>query len=195
MSVVAISPRTYPPGGTVRSALARRRPAPGGSPSVLTVTIDLTLGGEALTPQASRVLELLEELVQRGDGTVTVAGSGAPPPVVEPARPVALDPVQPGELRVLAGSRVVLRDGETIPLTRLEFDLLHFLAQHPRRVFTRLQLLNSVWGYHHAVARTVDVHVRRLRAKVGESTPLVTTVYGVGYRLADEARVSVDPQR
>ncbi|MGX1618279.1 winged helix-turn-helix domain-containing protein, partial [Micromonospora chalcea] len=49
-----------------------------------------------------------------------------------------------------------------------------------------------VWGYELAVARTVDVHVRRLRAKFGPDTPLVTTVYGVGYRLADDAAITVD---
>nr|WP_323374147.1 winged helix-turn-helix domain-containing protein [Plantactinospora alkalitolerans] len=92
-------------------------------------------------------------------------------------------------LRVLTGPRVVLRGESPVPLTRLEFDLLVFLARHPRRVFTRLQLLSNVWGYEHAVARTVDVHVRRLRAKVGDEVPLVTTVHGVGYRLADDAPI------
>ncbi|MEE6259857.1 winged helix-turn-helix domain-containing protein [Plantactinospora sonchi] len=95
-------------------------------------------------------------------------------------------------VRLLTGPRVVLRDGLALPLTRLEFDLLLFLARHPRRVFTRTQLLAGVWGYQHAVARTVDVHVRRLRAKVGDGVPLVTTVHGVGYRLADDARVRVE---
>ncbi|TDB85976.1 winged helix family transcriptional regulator, partial [Micromonospora fluostatini] len=92
----------------------------------------------------------------------------------------------------LASSRSVLRDNEPLPLTRLEFDLLLHLVAHPRRVFTRLQLLNAVWGYEHAGVRTVDVHVRRLRGKVGVDVPLVTTVYGVGYRLADDARVTID---
>ncbi|WP_279306000.1 winged helix-turn-helix domain-containing protein [Micromonospora globispora] len=55
-------------------------------------------------------------------------------------------------------------------------------------------MLSHVWGYEHAVARTVDVHVRRLRAKFGPEIPLVTTVHGVGYRLADDARVMVDPE-
>ena len=89
----------------------------------------------------------------------------------------------------------MLRDGEPLPLTRLEFDLLLHLVAHPRRVFTRLQLLNAVWGYEHAGVRTVDVHVRRLRGKVGVDVPLVTTVYGVGYRLADDARVTIDRTR
>ncbi|PWR09874.1 transcriptional regulator, partial [Micromonospora sicca] len=106
-----------------------------------------------------------------------------------PSRPLA--PSVP-TLHILAASRSVLRDGEPLPLTRLEFDLLLHLVAHPRRVFTRLQLLNAVWGYEHAGVRTVDVHVRRLRGKVGVDVPLVTTVYGVGYRLADDARVTVD---
>ncbi|MGI5150575.1 winged helix-turn-helix domain-containing protein [Plantactinospora sp. CA-294935] len=97
-----------------------------------------------------------------------------------------------GALRVLTGPRVVLQGGRPVPFTRLEFDLLVFLARNPRRVFTRLQLLSNVWGYEHAVARTVDVHVRRLRAKVARSVPLVTTVHGVGYRLADDAPVRID---
>lgn len=101
----------------------------------------------------------------------------------------------PDAVRILAGSRLVRRGPRGIPLTRIEYDLLLFLAEHPRRVFTRRQLLANVWGYEHAVARTVDVHVRRLRAKLGADTPLVTTVYGVGYRLADEARVEVDRER
>ncbi len=79
-----------------------------------------------------------------------------------------------------------------IPLTRIEHDLLLFLAEHPRRVFTRRQLLTSVWGYEHAVARTADVHVRRLRATFGPDTPLVTTGYGVGYCLADDAAIVLD---
>nr|WP_239140500.1 winged helix-turn-helix domain-containing protein [Plantactinospora endophytica] len=109
-----------------------------------------------------------------------------------------LGPTNPGSgpagetLRVLTGPRVVLRGGQPVPFTRLEFDLLVFLALNPRRVFTRLQLLSNVWGYEHAVARTVDVHVRRLRSKVARSVPLVTTVHGVGYRLADNAPVRVD---
>ena len=200
MSVVAISGRTHPPGGPSRSAGGRRRTGTAG-PSVLTITLDLSLTGEALAPRASRVLELLRDLVELGDGTVTVTEDGdfpaalqTLPPAGSPPAPAAapVEAVDPGALRILAGSRLVRLDGEIVPLTRLEFDLLLFLAEHPRQVFTRLQLLGNVWGYEHAIARTVDVHVRRLRAKVGESVPLVTTVYGVGYRLADDARVTVD---
>lgn len=94
-----------------------------------------------------------------------------------------------GLIQVRTDSRSVVVDGEPIALTRVEFDLLAFLADHPRRVFGRTQLLKSVWGHEHTGERTVDVHVRRLRAKLGES--LVTTVRSVGYRLADGARVRV----
>ncbi|MFY1632011.1 winged helix-turn-helix domain-containing protein [Solwaraspora sp. WMMB335] len=94
-------------------------------------------------------------------------------------------------LQVMIASRTVLLDGAALPLTRLEFDLLLHLVENPRRVFTRLQLLAAVWGYEHTGVRTVDVHIRRLRVKVGQ-TPLITTVYGVGYRLADDVQVSVD---
>ena len=74
-------------------------------------------------------------------------------------------------MRLLTASRQVLLDGEPLPLTRLEFDLLLFLAERPRRVFTRAQLLAGVWGYEHTGERTVDVHVRRLRLKLGSGHP------------------------
>ena len=77
-----------------------------------------------------------------------------------------------------------------VAFTRVEFDLLLFLGRHPRRVFTRGQLLQTVWGLSHAGERTVDVHIRRLRAKLG-AVPLITTVRGVGYRLADDASLAV----
>ena len=96
-------------------------------------------------------------------------------------------------MRLLTASRQVVVDGQVLPLTRLEFDLLQFLADNPRRVFTRGQLLSGVGGYEHTGERTVDVHVRRLRVKLGNQVPLVTTVYGVGYRLADDAHIVVQP--
>ena len=69
-------------------------------------------------------------------------------------------------------------------MTFKEFELLKFLAQHPRRVFSRSQLLQEVWGYDYfGGTRTVDVHVRRLRAKLGpENEALIGTVRNVGYR-------------
>ncbi|GAA0203034.1 MULTISPECIES: response regulator transcription factor [unclassified Aeromicrobium] len=75
-------------------------------------------------------------------------------------------------------------ENRTLDLTFKEFELLKFLAQHPGRVFTRQQLLQEVWGYDYfGGTRTVDVHVRRLRAKLGtEHETLIGTVRNVGYR-------------
>ncbi len=75
-----------------------------------------------------------------------------------------------------------------LDLTYKEFELLKYLAQHPGRVFTRAQLLQEVWGYdYYGGTRTVDVHVRRLRAKLGgEHEVLIGTVRNVGYRFVPE---------
>jgi len=81
--------------------------------------------------------------------------------------------------------------GQPMDLTFKEFELLRFLAQHPGRVFTREQLLSEVWGYDYfGGTRTVDVHIRRLRAKLGDLEALIGTVRNVGYRFnptADES--------
>ena len=85
--------------------------------------------------------------------------------------------------------------GRVLDLTFKEFELLKFLAQHPGRVFTRAQLLQEVWGYDYfGGTRTVDVHVRRLRAKLGpEHESLIGTVRNVGYRfVAQPATVPAD---
>jgi DNA-binding response OmpR family regulator len=80
--------------------------------------------------------------------------------------------------------------GRPLDLTYKEFELLKFLAQHPGRVFTRAQLLQEVWGYDYfGGTRTVDVHVRRLRAKLGvEHESLIGTVRNVGYRFVPPGR-------
>jgi DNA-binding response OmpR family regulator len=84
--------------------------------------------------------------------------------------------------------------GRPLDLTFKEFELLRFLATHPSRVFTREQLLSEVWGYDYfGGTRTVDVHVRRLRAKLGDLESLIGTVRNVGYRFnvyEDEDRLS-----
>jgi DNA-binding response OmpR family regulator len=73
--------------------------------------------------------------------------------------------------------------GKPLDLTFKEFELLRFFASHPSRVFTREQLLSEVWGYDYfGGTRTVDVHVRRLRAKLGDLESLIGTVRNVGYR-------------
>jgi len=89
-------------------------------------------------------------------------------------------------LELDAGTRDVHRDGRTLRLTAKEFDLLWFLASHPRRVFSRDQLMSRVWGYESELdTGTVTVHVRRLREKIepDPSRPrYLETVWGVGYR-------------
>ncbi|MFF3460511.1 winged-helix domain-containing protein [Streptomyces sp. NPDC002730] len=78
--------------------------------------------------------------------------------------------------------------GRILDLTFKEFELLKYLAQHPGRVFTRAQLLQEIWGYDHSGGtRKVDIHVRRLRAKLGpEHESLIATVRNVGYRLVPQ---------
>ena len=90
------------------------------------------------------------------------------------------------DLEIDAGAREVRQAGESLRLTAKEFDLLWFLASHPRRVFSRDQLMQRVWGYSSALdTGTVTVHVRRLREKIeaDASQPRrLETVWGVGYR-------------
>ena len=79
--------------------------------------------------------------------------------------------------------------GEVLDLTFKEFELLKYLAQHPGRVFTRAQLLQEIWGYDYfGGTRTVDVHIRRLRSKLGpEFEAIIGTVRNVGYRFTVDA--------
>ena len=90
-----------------------------------------------------------------------------------------------GELNIDEDTYVVRLRGQPLDLTFREFELLKYLATNPGRVFTRDQLLQEVWGYdYYGGTRTVDVHIRRLRAKLGaEYEALIGTVRGVGYKL------------
>jgi DNA-binding response OmpR family regulator len=106
----------------------------------------------------------------------------AAPPVLAEAR------LSFGDLEIDAATREVTRAGQPVRLTAREFDLLWFFASHPRRVFSRSQLMERVWGYEAALdTGTVTVHVRRLREKI-EDDPArprrLETVWGVGYRFA-----------
>jgi DNA-binding response OmpR family regulator len=92
-----------------------------------------------------------------------------------------------GPLAINVETYQVTVGGALLDLTFKEFELLRFLVQRPGRVFTRAELLQEVWGYNfYGGTRTVDVHVRRLRAKIGaEHEGLIQTVRGVGYRAAE----------
>ena len=89
-----------------------------------------------------------------------------------------------GDLVVDMRSYTVSLHGHPVDLAYKEFELLKYFVQHPRRVFTRTHLLQEVWGYdYYGGTRTVDVHIRRLRAKLGgEYEHLIGTVRNVGYR-------------
>jgi DNA-binding response OmpR family regulator len=95
-------------------------------------------------------------------------------------------PITSGDLTLVPSERVVRVQGRDAGLTAKEFDLLHFLASHPRQVFTRDQLLDRVWGTEYiADEATVTVHVRRLREKIepdASNPTYVQTVWGVGYK-------------
>ena len=172
MSVLATHPAPTRRARIGRPRLARLRTIPG----AVTVTISVGATGSA---ESERVLSALRDLV-------AAAGSEASVVLVPQDSP---DPTGAG-LRLDPRSRVATRDGRAIELSRLEFDLLAFLARHRHQVFSRNQLLLQVWGHEHATSRTVDVHVSRLRTKVGDPD-VITTVYGVGYRLSDQATIAV----
>jgi two-component system response regulator MtrA len=143
-------------------------------------------------------------LTAKSDTVDVVVGleSGADDYVVKPFKPKELvarirarirrfeDPgpesLSIGDLSIDVAGHRVTRDGESIALTPLEFDLLVCLARKPWQVFTREVLLEQVWGYRHAAdTRLVNVHVQRLRSKVEhdpENPEIVVTVRGVGYK-------------
>jgi DNA-binding response OmpR family regulator len=117
---------------------------------------------------ARELVARVHAILRRSDGTPT-----AQPPAV-----VAL-----GSVEVDTGRREVRRAGEVVPLATREFDLLAYLAGNLGLALSRRQLLNGVWGDDwYGDERTVDVHVRQLRKKLGDDLPLAT-VWGVGYRM------------
>ena len=92
--------------------------------------------------------------------------------------------LEAGLLRVDLEAHEATCAGVRLDLTPREFDLLAFLARHPGRALSRDELLRKVWGYDYVgETRTVDVHVRRLRAKLGEHHGVIDTVLGAGYKL------------
>ncbi len=95
-----------------------------------------------------------------------------------------LGEIRRGDVTIDEATYTARVKGRVLDLTFKEFELLKFLAQHPGRVFSRAQLLQEVWGYdYYGGTRTVDVHVRRLRAKLGsDHETLIGTVRNVGYR-------------
>ncbi|MFL6074598.1 MAG: winged helix-turn-helix domain-containing protein [Mycobacteriales bacterium] len=163
----------------------------------VTVTVQVTLDGADAFASAARFAEHLRILAASGAAEGTrIAAVSTTLVVGEPAeeRPPAAGapPREARPVRLFPARRDLYVDDRLVGTTRLEFDLLLALASQPGRVFTRSQLLRTVWG-HTVVCgqRTVDVHVRRVRAKLGEHRDAIETVRGVGYRLDDNALIAV----
>ncbi|MGM9648243.1 MAG: response regulator transcription factor [Eubacteriales bacterium] len=94
-----------------------------------------------------------------------------------------------GDLYVDAARHVVMDGNREVTLTNKEYNLLLLFLEHPGIVFTRDQLLNRIWGYSFdGESRTVDVHIRTLRTKLGGSGDLIETVRGIGYKLSENPR-------
>lgn len=148
-----------------------------GSTPELVVTIRLRLGSGPVSADAARITELIERLASSDNAVAAIT-----------ATPAGDDPDQ---VTVFPAARTVTLGDTEVALTRREFDLLLCFAENPVRVFTRAQLLAQVWGNEFTGQRSVDVHVLRLRAKLGMDVPLVMTLRGVGYRLHSDAKVLV----
>lgn len=89
--------------------------------------------------------------------------------------------IEIGDLRIVPEEYMVYFQGQPVPLAKKEFELLNFLASKPGRVFLRSEILNTIWGSEVIVGdRTIDVHVRKIRQKLG--IDCITTVKGVGYK-------------
>ncbi len=128
----------------------------------------------------------LPELVARVKALLRRVDALSAPPAIPPGESAPAPIIDIQGLRLDAQKRQVSIQGQAAELTAREFDLLQYLACHPGRVFSRVQLLEQVWGYsYEGYEHTVNTHINRLRAKI-EADPAnpvyVQTVWGVGYR-------------
>lgn len=141
--------------------------------------VGLEMGADDYICKPFSVLELVARvraLIRRVEALKTAPST--PAISVLSAGPLRIDPV----------AHEALLDGQVLALTAREFELLYFFAKHPGQIFTRLELLNQVWGYSHdGYEHTVNSHINRLRAKI-ETDPAhpsyILTVWGVGYKFA-----------
>jgi DNA-binding response OmpR family regulator len=140
-------------------------------------------GSAELTQLASRLADEARRLLleERPGTNVTAAVAISESPAAVEAPPVEPAATTPG-LDIDRSAYRASVDGRALELSFREFELLAFLAGHPGRVFSRRQLVNSVWDGADVGSRTVDVHVRRLRVKLGRQAERIVTVRNVGYR-------------
>ena len=147
--------------------------------SELDRVLGLELGADDYLTKPFSILELLARVkaIFRRVESLAIAGENSS------------ELIDSGSLLIDAEKRTVNVDGDAIDLTAKEFDLLVHFARHPGRVYTRTQLLDSVWGYgHEGYEHTVNSHINRLRGKI-ENDPasprMILTVWGVGYKFSD----------
>jgi two-component system, OmpR family, response regulator len=154
--------------------------------AVAAVVVQTSLADAAgLADLATRLAEDVRGLLQADlpNVPVSTAVAVASPDSASPAAAPAPAPRSADVIVVDRDRRVATVTGQLLDLTYREFELLAFLVEHPGRVFSRAQLLRTVWDQAEVGSRTVDVHVRRLRVKLGDEASRLTTVRNVGYRL------------
>ena len=139
-------------------------------------------GTAELTELATRLADEARRLLQAERPGADVTAAVAISTDATDARPVVLDAGPVPGVEVDRHSYQARVDGRVLGLSFREFELLAFLTENPGRVFSRRQLVSSVWDGAAVGARTVDVHVRRLRMKLGRHADRITTVRNVGYR-------------
>jgi hypothetical protein len=211
------TPRTEPTVVLAPGAVAGPRPVPTQTEArgfVVQVGLDesaASAAGTSLTWLANQLRHYVESIVPgtRSAAAVVIAPAGAPGSDLEVVRRVLGGPTtrpdtrphpvpapagarQPG-LRIDLGRREVRLDGEGLNLTYTEFELLNHLVGHVGRPVGRGELLDSVWGHVQEMPteRTIDVHMRRLRTKLGRLSGTVGTVRGQGYRFREHPEVHV----
>lgn len=167
-------------------------------PDLTDAPVDAPIGVRVSCPDpevADATARLLDAVLRAvGDTTSTVTVDHPADTPVIPAQSRS-EPNPGASLHIRPTARRVLVHGREIHLTKLEFDLLLFCYEHRGRVLHRNRLMSEVWGMPPGLSsRTIDVHIRRLRAKLGRDVAAIHTVRGVGYRFdADDVHVDYRP--